>query len=235
MDWGAVVNFNKKVSKKRSTNPGLQESTHYTIDVLINLAKNIDPKIDVISPPNSGQKGEMKVITIGLSNVTQISSIRIFIPQELRNYDNRQSVLKSIAEVKKRFTSENNKTKIPLLDPIEDMKIKDKEFLSIVKKIESYEKQLEKYSGVDSNAIKLYENKMQVSEKIKKVRQDLKKAQSLLQMNELKCRKRVLRRLGYCTATDVIEIKGRVACEITRYSNNFSLLFNSYLIHIGPC
>jgi ATP-dependent RNA helicase DOB1 len=34
-------------------------------------------------------------------------------------------------------------------------------------------------------------------------------------MDELKCRKRVLRRLGYCTASDVIEIKGRVACEIT--------------------
>ena len=217
MDWGAVVNFNKRVNKKRSANPSLQESTLYTVDILINLAKNIDPKTDIISPPNAGEKGEMKVISIGLSNITQISSIRIFIPQELRNYDNRQSVLKSITEVKKRFTCESDVTKIPLLDPIEDMKIKDREFLSIVKKIESYEKRFEKYSDIDSNAIKLYEHKMKISDKINKVKQDLKKAQSLLQMNELKCRKRVLRRLGYCTASDVIEIKGRVACEITRY------------------
>lgn len=35
-------------------------------------------------------------------------------------------------------------------------------------------------------------------------------------MDELKCRKRVLRRMGYCTASDVIELKGRVACEISR-------------------
>lgn len=35
-------------------------------------------------------------------------------------------------------------------------------------------------------------------------------------MDELKCRKRVLRRIGYCTASDVIELKGRVACEISR-------------------
>ena len=34
-------------------------------------------------------------------------------------------------------------------------------------------------------------------------------------MTELKCRKRVLRRLGYCTASDVIELKGRVACELS--------------------
>ena len=40
-------------------------------------------------------------------------------------------------------------------------------------------------------------------------------AKSLLQMTELKCRKRVLRRLGYCTAADVIELKGRVACELS--------------------
>lgn len=44
---------------------------------------------------------------------------------------------------------------------------------------------------------------------------DLRKAKSLLQMDELKCRKRVLRRLGYASTDDVIEIKGRVACELT--------------------
>ena len=34
-------------------------------------------------------------------------------------------------------------------------------------------------------------------------------------MDELKRRKRVLRRLGYASANDVIEMKGRVACEIS--------------------
>jgi len=212
MGWGTLVNFNKKVSKRRSINPSLEESTVYTIDVLLNLAKNIEPKTDVILPPNDGEKGEMKVVTVSLSNITQVSSARIFIPQDLRGFDNRQSVMKSISEIKKRFDS------IPLLDPIEDMKIKDKEFKNIVKKIELCEKRLNEYKDIDSHFVKLYEKKMEIGEQIKKVKQDLKKAQSLLQMDELKCRKRVLRRLGYCTPTDVIEIKGRVACEITRYS-----------------
>lgn len=50
---------------------------------------------------------------------------------------------------------------------------------------------------------------------LKHAKDELKKAKSLLQMTELKCRKRVLRRLGYCTAADVIELKGRVACELS--------------------
>ncbi|CAF4567313.1 unnamed protein product, partial [Rotaria magnacalcarata] len=43
---------------------------------------------------------------------------------------------------------------------------------------------------------------------------ELKKAQSLLQIGDLKRHKRVLRRLGYCNSADVIDLKGRVACEI---------------------
>ena len=33
-------------------------------------------------------------------------------------------------------------------------------------------------------------------------------------MKDLKCRNRVLRRLDYCNDQDVIDKKGRVACEI---------------------
>jgi ATP-dependent RNA helicase DOB1 len=49
---------------------------------------------------------------------------------------------------------------------------------------------------------------------LKAAKSELKKAWSLLQMEDLKCRKRVLRRLGYCNEQDVIDTKGRVACEI---------------------
>lgn len=63
----------------------------------------------------------------------------------------------------------------------------------------------------------------QISQEVKVTKQELKKAKSLLQMDQLKSMKRVLRRLGYCTAADVIEIKGRVACELSGYGqlNNF--------------
>lgn len=56
----------------------------------------------------------------------------------------------------------------------------------------------------------------QIAMDIKAAKRELKKARTVLQMDELKCRKRVLRRLGFATSSDVIEMKGRVACEISR-------------------
>lgn len=57
-------------------------------------------------------------------------------------------------------------------------------------------------------------NKEDLGNRLKQAKTELKKAKSILQMDELKCRKRVLRRLAYCTVSDVIELKGRVACEL---------------------
>jgi len=47
-------------------------------------------------------------------------------------------------------------------------------------------------------------------------------------MDQLKCMKRVLRRLGYASAADTIEIKGRTACEISSADELLltELLFN---------
>ena len=36
-----------------------------------------------------------------------------------------------------------------------------------------------------------------------------------MQLDELKCRKRVLRRLGFIDEADIIQLKARVACEIS--------------------
>ena len=63
-----------------------------------------------------------------LSLVTNISSVRLYIPKDLRPSDNRLTVLKSLLEVQKRFADG-----LPQLDPVEDMGIKDKNFASVIK------------------------------------------------------------------------------------------------------
>lgn len=65
---------------------------------------------------------------------------------------------------------------------------------------------------------------IKIKTELKQAKNELKKAWSLIQMEDLKCRKRVLRRLGYCNEQDVIDTKGRVACEIDTLVkiNNFS-------------
>merc|ERR1719233_2747351 len=83
----------------------------------------------------------------------------------------------------------------------------------------TFEKRLKKHSLHNdqdmAGLLAQYKDKAAVESDLIAARATLRKSKSLLQMDELKCMKRVLRRLGYCTASDVIEIKGRIACELS--------------------
>jgi ATP-dependent RNA helicase DOB1 len=92
------------------------------------------------------------------------------------------------------------------------MKIKEKPFKEIIEKISMFDKRLISHSLHNQENIeqllKAYGKKSQLTKDLEKAKSDVKKAKSLLQMADLKCMKRVLRRMGYCTSTDVIEVKG---------------------------
>lgn len=61
----------------------------------------------------------------------------------------------------------------------------------------------------------LYHEKQGVAALVKGIKKQMQSSHDVLQMDELKCRKRVLRRLQFTTSDDVVEMKGRVACEIS--------------------
>ncbi|XP_071173265.1 exosome RNA helicase MTR4-like isoform X2 [Mytilus edulis] len=211
--WTVVVNIQKKANQTKNTP---DTGPVYVAEVLAHLTKECARSRNSanIKPCPAGEKGEMQVIPVLSHLIQQISAVRLYIPQDLRPLDNRQSVLKSIQEVEKRFPDG-----VPLIDPIEDMGIKEKGLKECVKKIEAFEHRMYSHplhkDPKLTELYKLFERKAKVGAEIKNIKTELKKKKSLLQMDELKCRKRVLRRLGYCTASDVIEMKGRVACEIS--------------------
>jgi len=59
-----------------------------------------------------------------------------------------------------------------------------------------------------------YAHKMKLEAETKTLKRYLKQNEDVILKDELKGMKRVLRRLGYTTSEDIIETKGRVACEI---------------------
>ncbi|XP_022194420.1 exosome RNA helicase MTR4 [Nilaparvata lugens] len=210
-DWGIVINFKKLNASKGGKNPATSKGT-LEIEVLLNLAES-----QLKSPPKpcpEGTVGEIEVVKLSNTVVNQISSIRLYYPTDLRPPDNRKFVLKLIQEVKKRFPDG-----VPLLNPIDDMKITDPGFKEICDQIAQYEERLFKHPLHGSPDLQdlysKYSEKIKVEKELKSAKLDLKSSMSLLHMEDLKCRKRVLRRLGYCTASDVIEMKGRVACELS--------------------
>ncbi|KAK2871379.1 hypothetical protein Q8A67_023906 [Cirrhinus molitorella] len=211
--WGIVVNFHKKTNAKAG---GADVDPLFVVEVLLHCSKESvkNAATEAAKPAGPGEKGEMQVVPVILHLITSISSVRLYIPKDLRSYENRQSMLKSIQEVQKRFPDN-----IPLLDPIDDMGIKDPALKKVIQKVEAFEHRMYTHPlHSDPNLDAVYavcEKKALIAGDIKAAKRELKKARTVLQMDELKCRKRVLRRLGFATSSDVIEVKGRVACEIS--------------------
>lgn len=57
-----------------------------------------------------------------------------------------------------------------------------------------------------------------------------------MQLDELKCRKRVLRRFGFINEAEVVQLKARVACEISTGDELMlsELLFNGFFNNLTP-
>ncbi|EDV30679.1 uncharacterized protein Dana_GF14920 [Drosophila ananassae] len=209
-DWGIVLNFKKQDQSRK--NP-LKSEMSVTIDVLLHVSDAAAKSGDT-EPCGPNERGCMEVVPVAHTLVTQISSIRVYFPNDLRSADNRRAVLKTIQEAKKRFPLGP-----PVLNPIDDMNIKDREFREIVSAIAQFEQRLDEHPLHKSTELeriyRRYQEKVALQSELTELKNELKAARSLLQMEELKYRKRVLRRMGYCKPGDVIEFKGRVACELS--------------------
>jgi ATP-dependent RNA helicase DOB1 len=82
----------------------------------------------------------------------------------------------------------------------------------------------------------LYARKREAQEHVRALRKRIQATHDVLQMEELKARKRVLRRLGFTTADDIVDVKGRVACEISTGDELLltELIFNGVFNPLTP-
>lgn len=72
--------------------------------------------------------------------------------------------------------------------------------------------------------------------RIKDTKKKISEAMSIMQLDELKCRKRVLRRFGFINEAEVVQLKARVACEISTGDELMlsELLFNGFFNPLTP-
>lgn len=132
--WGVVVNYKQRKAPKNST----EEPTpyqKYVVDVLLRIAdgpsvgtKTFEDLPSGVRPPKEGENSRMEVVPVVLSCLQSISHIRIFLPKDLHSADSRNGVKKALDEVQKRFPDG-----IAVLDPIENMNIKDDNFKKLLR------------------------------------------------------------------------------------------------------
>ncbi|CAM9547544.1 unnamed protein product [Discosporangium mesarthrocarpum] len=219
--WGALVNLHKKGSKAG-------DSAHYEVEVLVMCQR--DSQSDTATGKGEGANGmpvrplmpvpggvngsgEMRCIPFSLKSIVQLSVVRIFMPGDLRPKENRSAVAQSIREILRRF-----KDMVPQIDPVSDMGIQDPGFENLLAREEQMKRRLEELplhkEERRDELLARYTQFLDLGERAKLLRKEAKGVQSMVMKDELRRMKRVLRRLGHCNSDGVIQLKGRVACEV---------------------
>jgi ATP-dependent RNA helicase DOB1 len=131
--WGAVVTY--KSRKTKNPNEELEAHQKFIVDVLLETAEGASTATRThtdlpsgVRPPQEGEKCQLAVVPVLLSCVQALSHVRIFLPKEVQTTDSRNSVKRALQEVKKRFPDG-----VALLDPIENMNIKDDSFKKLLR------------------------------------------------------------------------------------------------------
>lgn len=248
-DWGVIINFVRRRSPKAGE-PAHSPQESIFIDVLLRLDGNSDEivtrqqPVKGVMPPGVRPFVESRskfcryeVVPVLLNCVKAFSQLRLFVKGELKTEAEKGTCGKNLEEAKRRFPDG-----IPILDPIDNMGIHDDSFKKLMRKIEVLESKL--LSNPLHNSSRLpelwdqYVKKTTLSDKIKEKKKAIAKAHSISQLDELKSRKRVLRRLGFINEAEVVQMKARVACEISSTEGHelllSELLFNGYFNELPP-
>ncbi|KAH6977270.1 ATP-dependent RNA helicase DOB1 [Ilyonectria sp. MPI-CAGE-AT-0026] len=244
--WGVIVDHKARRSPKLGEPEHIPQESH-VVDVLLPISKSSaefapgQPAAEM--PPGlkpSADEGDIihVVVPCLLTCVKAISQIRLFLPKEgLKSEQDREQLRKSLAEVKRRFPDG-----LPILDPLENMEITDDSFKKLLRKIEVLESRLLAnplhLSPLLPSLWDQYHSKVQLAETVKEKKKAISKAHSIAQMDELKSRKRVLRRLGFINDGEVVQLKARVACEISSTEGHelllSELLFDRFFNELTP-
>ncbi|KAI1433462.1 rRNA-processing arch domain-containing protein [Xylaria sp. CBS 124048] len=247
--WGVVLqNTKRKEPKFGEKEYAPQES--YFIDVYLRLDPDCDPfgpanpstEMPVGAVPAEPNKDSMfEAVPCMLNCIKALSQIRVFMPKDTSALQDgemvRKQLYKSLKEVERRFPDG-----LPILDPIESMGIKDESFKKLLRKIEVLESRLLSNplhgSALLPDLWDQYSEKIKRTEEIKALKKKIGKAHSIAQLDELKSRKRVLRRLGFINEAEVVQMKARVACEISSTEGHelvlSELLFNRFFNELSP-
>ncbi|KAJ1557669.1 ATP-dependent RNA helicase mtr4, partial [Cladochytrium tenue] len=182
----------------------------------------------------------MVVVTCNLSALDGRSAVKVHMPKCLQLADARNGLRHVLREVLQRFPD----YRPPRLDPIQDLGIRDDGFRQLVHHTELLEACLREspLSAAKPDRwcemLAAYGEKLRLAGKVDRCCKRLRAVESVLQLDDLKARRRVLHMLRFTNLAgasaaagggaatvatgdaasgtgDVIKTKGRVACEVS--------------------
>ncbi|KAI3836724.1 hypothetical protein MKX03_007370 [Papaver bracteatum] len=211
--WGVIINFERVRGLSEDDSKGKPEDANYEVHVLTRCVVSKDGETSIKIVP-SEEQGEPVVVSVPLSQIDGLSSRCLNVPKDLLPLAARENTFKMVCECVHRDAKESH-----LLDPVEDMKVQHKYYNKFVSRVEKLESQFSKHeiakSPLIKEKLKALRLKKELEAKIMLIRNNVSSSKAFAFKDELKARMRVLRNLKYVTRAGVVELKGKVACEIT--------------------
>lgn len=242
--WGVVASFSKRNNKKNPLQSYTDHESYIAsvfvctmfVDSPVNLIKPFNPLLpEGIRPAQGEEKSRAEYIPITLDSIQAVSSVRLKVPEDFKSSTAKRNMVRTLKDLPKKLPDG-----IPLMDPVNSMKIDDLDFKMLMRKIDVLEGKLATNPLHESDRIaELYSKfsqKMDIDKKIRELKEKILEAQAVIQLDDLKHRKRVLRKLEFTTQNDIIELKGRVACEISTGDELLltELIFNGTFNELAP-
>lgn len=211
-DWGWGILISAARKKLTENNSVLDDSEpQWVLDVFLPC----DPE-DKDRPP-ADAKAEGRIFPMALTLVQKISKIRSNMPTgDLDSDDSRRALLKTLHQIK---NHKSFKQGIPELDPVGEMNIKSEEMNSVVGSIADLQKKLSTNSFHGHDKMQLYydcfSQKVNLHRQVQDLEKQINQSRFMVMSDDLRAMRRVLRRLEFIDKDGVVQLKGRMACEIT--------------------
>lgn len=154
-------------------------------------------------------------VLVDLADITKLSAIRLSLPNNLSRHGAALGVRNAMTEVVRRF----GVVGIPLLDAVDDMKIPDSELVDLKQELVVLNGKLknveEKLIDVNDHSIEQYTKKATLIDQANILVKQATEFNSVSMTEELKNRKRVLKKLDFITDDEILCLKGKFSCELT--------------------
>jgi ATP-dependent RNA helicase DOB1 len=242
--WGVVVNLRRmnggsKGPKKativessyiRSKSSVSVDVAEYVMDVLLEVCSVDESGSDAagdspltIRPKeaadaSSGAKTQLVVVHVAMDCLAALSAVRLTLPKDIVTEKARAGVLKALLEVQRRFLPPTG-AGVPLLDPIVDLAVPSEQVQPILTMRDDVQSRVNNsaFHKIPDNesALAAFSTKRQLLAEADACTLKARDSQAVAMREQLKKMKRVLRRLDFVSAENVLALKGRFSCELS--------------------
>jgi ATP-dependent RNA helicase DOB1 len=174
--------------------------------------------LENLAAENKAYRQATLVVHVVLDCLSNLSAVRLNLPKDITTEKTKASVMRSVAEVRRRFTPPAG-TGIPLLDYVTDLAIPTETIQPLLSVRDDLVRRMADsayHTVADKDAaLEAYKTKAALLAEADNCATKARESQAVAMRDELKKMKRVLRRLEFIDANNVLQLKGRFSCELS--------------------